>query len=161
MLPKRCCVALCFGAIFSIVLANEVVDNVGTTTERHESLSSFDRVLTRIEMTKDRIAKVLNESRQNDVKSLHELLIGRDYQYTSEVGYHKLYRRKLSWHDAMQRCRAEDAHLAIIDSSAEAVVSIYIMRMYSFLFPFELHTSIYCLCQLGLEIFLKYWNFVV
>ncbi|XP_001608231.1 hemolymph lipopolysaccharide-binding protein [Nasonia vitripennis] len=121
-LPTRYCIALCFGALFSIALAIEVVDNVGITTERPVFLSDFDRIITRMESTNGRIAKVLNETRQNDVKSLHELLIGRGYQHTAEVGYHKLYSKQLSWYDALQRCRMEDAHLAIIDSSAEAVV---------------------------------------
>lgn len=52
----------------------------------------------------------------------HALEIRDDYKYTIGLGAHKLHTRAATWNEARKSCNEEGAHLAIINSNAEAQV---------------------------------------
>lgn len=46
-----------------------------------------------------------------------------DYVYTPGIGTHKIFTDAKSWNDARKSCQEDDAHLGIVNSKAEELVS--------------------------------------
>ncbi|XP_014235993.1 hemolymph lipopolysaccharide-binding protein-like [Trichogramma pretiosum] len=84
-------------------------------------LSSLDNITKKVQMIKARLDKTLNETKSSGLleKGRHDTLIETGYRLTPGAGYHKLYLNEMSWHDALNFCRRKNAHLAVVNSTAE------------------------------------------
>ena len=115
--------------LFSAILVSgdETINDGSVTTERNKYINNpLKNIISKVESMQARIHKTLNESRAFDehiAQTRSESLIKRGYRLTKGVGYHKLYLTKLTWQEALNFCRSELAHLAVIDSANEASVS--------------------------------------
>ncbi|CAB0028575.1 unnamed protein product, partial [Trichogramma brassicae] len=89
-------------------------------------LSSLDIITKKVQMIKARLDKTLNETKSSGLleKGRHDTLIETGYRLTPGAGYHKLYLNEMSWHDALNFCRRKNAHLAVVNSTAELDVQV-------------------------------------
>lgn len=92
-----------------------------TTTEKSELLSSLNRITSKVQAIKDRLAT----SRNHTADTLHDIAVEDGYKYVPKLGYYKLNTLKLSWQEALRFCENSRAHFATVESSNEKNVSFY------------------------------------
>lgn len=95
--------------------------DVETTTKESELISSLNRITSKVQSIKDRIAK----SKNSTADTLHTISLEEGYEYAPKLGYYKLYQIKLSWHEALRYCEKMRSQFAIITSSEEKNASFF------------------------------------
>lgn len=147
--PLCCVFAIHIVVLYSVIsVSGEEVNNetISTTTEKDSLISALDRIVAKVKAINTRIEKTLNETATIDqiVETPHDALIKKGYQFAPGIGYHKLYLTRLSWRDALLFCYKEKAHLAVIDSSEEALVSLNCTSITLKFINFIKDSQVYC-----------------
>ncbi|XP_014209581.1 hemolymph lipopolysaccharide-binding protein-like [Copidosoma floridanum] len=104
--------------------------SVGSTELRVRVCSHNKSISLKVTSTRDQSVEGALDCRcnveplENSLKNLAK----SDYQYTPEVGLHKLHLAAANWNDARKMCMDEGGHLAIVNSVAEEMVLLEMLK---------------------------------